>query len=153
MDFLRSRSSILRQLAHEQGRTILLSTHDLDLALRSADRVWLMPKGGTFHAGAPEDLVLSGVFATAFASEGVDFDLASGSFRLHARTIGEVEVAGEGEAAFWTAKAVERPGYRVGRGNVRIEVLGGDPVRWTVHRDRREEFGSSMEEVAALIRQ
>jgi len=144
---------ILRQLAHDQGCTILLSTHDLDLALRSADRVWLMPKGGVLHAGAPEDLVLSGVFERAFASEGVDFDRASGSFRLHHRTIGDVEVTGDGEAAFWTVKAVERLGYRVGAGNVRVEVLIGNPVRWAVHRNGRADTASTMEEVTALIRQ
>ena len=34
---------LLRRLAHESRRAILLSTHDLDLALRTADRIWLMP--------------------------------------------------------------------------------------------------------------
>ena len=37
---------ILRQLARDTQRAILLSTHDLDLALRNADKIWLMPKGG-----------------------------------------------------------------------------------------------------------
>ena len=33
---------LLLQLAHEQRKTILLSTHDLELALRKADRIWYM---------------------------------------------------------------------------------------------------------------
>lgn len=33
---------LLRQLAHEQQKTILLSTHDLELALRKADSIWYM---------------------------------------------------------------------------------------------------------------
>ena len=37
---------LLRQLARTTGRAFLLSTHDLDLALRSADRIWLMGGGG-----------------------------------------------------------------------------------------------------------
>ena len=37
---------LLRKLAHETNKAILLSTHDMDLALRSADRLWLLPKGG-----------------------------------------------------------------------------------------------------------
>jgi hypothetical protein len=60
-------------------------------------------------------------------------------------------VSGEGDVAFWTAKAVERLGYRVGPGGIRIEVLSGQPTRWMVRRDGREQSASSMEEVAALI--
>jgi iron complex transport system ATP-binding protein len=66
---------LLRRLAHEEGCTILLSIHDLDLALRSADRIWLMPTGSTpaadgaaaqIYAGALEDLVLTGAFEAVF---------------------------------------------------------------------------------------
>ncbi|MCI0388878.1 MAG: iron ABC transporter permease, partial [Acidobacteria bacterium] len=39
-----------------------------DLALRSADRIWLMPKNGAMQIGAPEGLVLSGAFAAALVS-------------------------------------------------------------------------------------
>ena len=40
------------------GKTVFLSTHDLDLALRVADRVWLMTKGGTVKTGAPQNLIV-----------------------------------------------------------------------------------------------
>ena len=61
---------LLRSLAHSTDKAILLSTHDMDLALRSADRLWLLPKGGKLHVGAPEDLVLNGSFEEVFSSEG-----------------------------------------------------------------------------------
>ncbi|MEO0562833.1 MAG: ABC transporter ATP-binding protein, partial [Chloroflexota bacterium] len=50
---------LLRNLAAQTGRAILLSTHDLDLALRTADKLWLMSEGAV-RVGTPEDLVLSG---------------------------------------------------------------------------------------------
>lgn len=103
---------ILRRLAHDSQRAILLSTHDLDLALRSADVIWLMANG-RIHIGAPEDLVLSGEFAQAFASEGVVFDVASGSFRIAQGHKGEVDVLGSGLPATWTVRALERSGYLV----------------------------------------
>jgi iron complex transport system ATP-binding protein len=111
---------ILRDLARTTQRSILLSTHDLDLALRSADKIWLLPKGGPLHAGTPEELVLSGVFESAFQNEGVDFDAVAGSFRLHHDIIGEVWLDGEGVHAAWTARAFEREGFRV------IPCAGGD---------------------------
>jgi iron complex transport system ATP-binding protein len=109
---------ILRQLAHQRGRAVLLSTHDLELALSTADRIWLMPQGGSLAAGTPEDLVLGGVFAAAFASEGVHFDEEVGSFTTHGVFHSEVTLSGEGALARWTRRALERRGYRV--------RLGGD---------------------------
>jgi iron complex transport system ATP-binding protein len=74
---------LLGRLARTTENAVLLATHDLDLALRSADRIWLLPRGGPLQVGAPEDLILSGAFESVFATEGVAFDRADGSFRLH----------------------------------------------------------------------
>lgn len=35
---------LLLRIAHEEHKTVLLSTHDLDLALNTADRLWLFEK-------------------------------------------------------------------------------------------------------------
>jgi iron complex transport system ATP-binding protein len=105
--------TMLRRLARETGRGILLSTHDLDLALRAADCIWLLPKGGPLHVGAPEDLVLSGAFEAAFRGEGVIFDAYSGSFRGSSPAAGLVALRGEGLPALWTQRALERAGYCV----------------------------------------
>ena len=51
---------LLRRLAHEAGKTVFLSTHDLELALQITDRVWLMEKGGGVQIGTPEDLTRDG---------------------------------------------------------------------------------------------
>jgi iron complex transport system ATP-binding protein len=104
---------LLRQLARETNQAILLSTHDLDLALRLADKVWLLSTNGILHIGAPEDLVLSGAFADTFESEGVEFDVASGEFQLHTSHRGEINVMGEGIASVWTIRALKRAGFQV----------------------------------------
>jgi iron complex transport system ATP-binding protein len=105
---------LLQKLAHETGRAILLSTHDLDLALRSADQIWLLPKGGELTVGAPEDLVLNGAFERTFASEGVYFDRQTGSFHIHSAVPHKrVHLRGAGEARTWTQRALERQGFIV----------------------------------------
>ena len=63
---------LLVNLAYTTKRAILLSTHDLELALRVADRLWLLPTGGPLLDGMPEELALNGTLAAAFASEGVN---------------------------------------------------------------------------------
>ncbi len=104
---------MLRELARTTNRAILLSTHDLDLALRSADVIWLLPKGGALQVGAPEELVLNGAFAKAFAGEGVEFDSQLGAFRIAQSNQRDIVVTGEGESALWTKRALERQGFRV----------------------------------------
>lgn len=46
--------TVLRALAHENGKTLLLSTHDIDLAFAFADRIWVMDtQAGVFQADSP----------------------------------------------------------------------------------------------------
>jgi iron complex transport system ATP-binding protein len=131
---------ILRRLAHDRGKAILLSTNDLELALSTADKIWLLPKGGALVTGAPEDLVLRGVFATAFASEGARFDEESGSFLTSGSFHSEIELVGEGTRTMWTRRALKRSGYRLTRGSqscvLRVTVTGqqGKPV-WSLSQD------------------
>jgi iron complex transport system ATP-binding protein len=51
--------NLLHRLSSEEGKTIFLSTHDLELALRVADRVWLMTKQGGVKTGSPEKLIVN----------------------------------------------------------------------------------------------
>jgi iron complex transport system ATP-binding protein len=110
--------AMLRELTRTTGCAILLSTHDLDLALRSADRLWLLEAGGIIHTGVPEELVLSGAFAAAFRSSGVEFDAAQGVFRLQRSLRGTAIVHGEGLPAYWTMRALERLGFETRNGHI-----------------------------------
>jgi len=49
---------LLGRLSRDFGKTIFLSTHDLELALRVADRVWLMSRQGRLQTGSPDRLVI-----------------------------------------------------------------------------------------------
>lgn len=62
---------LLREVAIQSGKTIILSTHDLDLALQMADKLWLLPKGGPLIEGTPEDLVLQNAIQELFAGKGL----------------------------------------------------------------------------------
>ena len=59
---------MLHDLTRTAPRTVLVSTHELDLALRLADRLWVLPPGGGLIDGTPDELRRYGVLATAFAS-------------------------------------------------------------------------------------
>ena len=104
---------LLGRLAHSGNRAILLSTHDLDLALRCADRLWLLPTGGPLLSGVPEDRVLSDAFGRTFAEAGVRFDKGSGAFTLKNAPRGAVALRGSGVPGMWTRRALDRAGYCV----------------------------------------
>ncbi len=147
---------ILRQLARQEGRAILLSTHDLELALRMADQLWLMAADGSLQTGAPEDLVLSGAFGQTFPSDGVAFDLQTGSFRLLEQPIGRIDLAGNGAGAFWTMRALERAGFAVDRGlngaPVQVEVLnGGGRYRWQLKMDGQSQTCQSLQALLDVL--
>ncbi len=135
--------ALLSRLAHAAGggdadtdgagRAVVLSTHDLDLALRSADLVWLLDGHGHLTCGAPEDLVLGGSFEAAFARQAVRYDAESGSFHVAVEPTGTVWLQGSGLAGRWTRRALERRGYRVeearGAEDPRVDVIDEDDER------------------------
>lgn len=104
---------LLRKLARDTSKGILLSTHELDLALKAADTVWLIDTQARLFAGSPEDLVLCGTFETVFERDSFNFDRATGSFNLHEQSGRPVNISGDAVATFWTRRALEREGYHV----------------------------------------
>ncbi|MCC6974309.1 MAG: ABC transporter ATP-binding protein [Anaerolineae bacterium] len=149
---------LLGKLARESGCSILLSTHDLDLAMRTADRVWLLSAEGQLQSGAPEDLVLNGGFESVFRSEGVQFDEHSGMFKVNGAHSGYVTLQGEGVPAIWTRRALERAGFTVtsdALGNhplVEVEPIGRE-TRWRFRfQGYIEDYQSVYDLVAAAQR-
>lgn len=60
---------LLRRLAHEQGKTILISTHELDLALALSDRILLMTPGKGVQLDTAENLKKADAFTSAFGMD------------------------------------------------------------------------------------
>ena len=154
---------ILRQLARDWQRAILLSTHDLDLALRNADKIWLMPLNGTMQVGTPEELVLNGSFEAAFQADGVQFDPNTGSFKMAGQATGQVDLVGKGLSALWTKRALERVGFAVHDGvngsAMRIRVLaenggeGNGRIQWQLIKPQQTTTHRSLAELVNDIQQ
>jgi iron complex transport system ATP-binding protein len=73
---------VLRGIAHDEGKAVLFSTHDLQIALDLCDRIVLMRSNKELWQGATREALSSGVLAEAFASSGVRFDASSGTHRF-----------------------------------------------------------------------
>jgi iron complex transport system ATP-binding protein len=66
---------LLRRLAHEQGKLIVLSTHDLEIAFQIADRLWLLQQSG-LQTGTLDELSESGAISAFLDSNELHYDVA-----------------------------------------------------------------------------
>lgn len=74
-------ASLLRRLAHEEGKCIFFSTHDLDVALSLCDSVALIDTPSLHHLPAGE-MVGSGLIERLFSGENARFDPETRTVRL-----------------------------------------------------------------------
>ncbi|MCM1035107.1 MAG: ABC transporter ATP-binding protein [Paludibacter sp.] len=73
---------LLRKLAHENGKAIVVSTHELDLALQFSDRVWLMISNEGVITDKPDALLHTDAFSRAFADDNFHFATHDGNLRV-----------------------------------------------------------------------
>lgn len=102
---------LLRRISHDTGKIVFMSTHDLDLALQTADTLWLLDGGGKLTTGSPEDLALDGSLEAFFGHGDTEFDAATGLFRMRSATTSAVTVGGLRDARHaMLCKALRRNG-------------------------------------------
>jgi iron complex transport system ATP-binding protein len=64
---------LLRRLAHERGKTVIFSSHDLSIVMQLADNILVLdPK--TSHLGTPAELVADGSFTHIFEGTSIGLD-------------------------------------------------------------------------------
>lgn len=131
---------LLHQLAHQDGKTIVLSTHDMNIALREMDKLWLMPESENLE-GAPEDAVLNGWINRLFSNNRIGFDAGEGDFFFRKESAGIACVKGDGLPCILTVRALERKGYNIiSEGDADLEVsvvqneASGD-ISWQLIKD------------------
>lgn len=140
----------LRELSQKAGKAILVATHELDLALQTADRIWLATNNKKITEGIPEDLVLDGSFDDVFQFKG--FDLKTG--KVHHKPFRNISVTltGDGHDYLWTKNALERAGYLIENNSPIVIHINTrvTPTLWSVTSEKKpnQEFDS----LASLLR-
>lgn len=106
---------LLRRLSRKTNKSILLSTHDLELALQIADKIWLMQRGEKLITGTPEDLALEGQLTHFFERDGVCFNRQTGLFAIDNPMSSSIHIEGDdkGERFEMVKKALRRIGIDV----------------------------------------
>lgn len=99
---------LLHHLSRSTNKTIFLSTHDLELALQIADKIWLMDKVNGVTIGTPEDLSIDGCLSSFFSRKGIVFDMETGLFRIDNEFEKEIRLVGHGNKYAMVRKALQR---------------------------------------------
>lgn len=131
--------SLLRDLTRSTGKAILVATHELQLTLQLADKLWLTNFQQPLVHGTPEDLALQGHLESTFYHENFEFDVRTGKATLPKVSCHTVSLSGtDDDWLYWTRNALSRAGYSVAdeasvqvsqSANGRWEVIFGDEIR------------------------
>lgn len=72
---------LLRELAHKQGKSIIFSTHDLNIALELCDTI-AMIEGGRFYYGTAQKLIAQNEIQLLFEGTSLWFDPQTSTVKL-----------------------------------------------------------------------
>lgn len=103
--------NLLHIIAIKQHKTILLSTHDIELALTLADRLWLLARDRGLKCGVTEDIVLADAINDYIGNTTIVFDREIGRFVSDRHIHKLIYLEAEGELFYWAKNFLARKGY------------------------------------------
>lgn len=142
---------LLRQIARQAKKAVLVVTHDLEIALESADKLLLMPCGQPIISGLPEDLVIQGKLDALLPNGKLFFDQKTGKIKPMVSNR-PLNIKGPNDLIPWVIAALEKSGITYGDATIKIR-LEADPFRAeaVINGDRLE--CNSIEELIIGFRQ
>jgi iron complex transport system ATP-binding protein len=105
---------LLHTLSDKSRKTIIFSTHDLQMAINRSDKIWLILDNELVE-GAPEDLIMAGAFEHLFDNSAISFNPGDGTFSFPNKEKGTMYLEGEGYLRLWTEKAIIRAGFSIAK--------------------------------------
>lgn len=142
--------SMLKEFCVAQNKAVLISTHELDLALQVCDRIVLLDSQGKVHCDSPEHLALSGAFGEVFNSDKIQFSMEKGLFQLLHHHCAPIRLQGNpGPKLFWTERALNRMGFELSeKSKNKVEVMEN---HWICHVEGKEFLCHSFRELAVSL--
>lgn len=146
---------ILRSLTRESNLSILLSTHDLDLVLNSADELWLLSENQNFFTGSPEDLLLSSKLEETFSRKDLSFDKLQGTFHSERILNRFADLSGEPIGVQWTKNALEKVGIGCNQKSsdlkIKVQQIAKNTYEWKVVFRKKRHKSNSIADLLLFI--
>lgn len=143
---------LLKTVSEQENVAVLLSTHDVEVSLQIADRIWLMNSDGSIDSGTPEDLIFSGKIARVFNRKGVELNPFSGRFEVAHESEKSAFVEGDSLLAESVKKALIRCGFSLASSPVfpTIRAVSEQPINIEVAHSA-VKIVSKLDSIEALL--
>ena len=145
---------LLKDLASNTGKSILMATHELELSLQVADLIWMAHSKDRMVTGTPEDLIINGSFNKMIDHDAIHFDDLHGRFRIKNRTDKLCYLTGEKSAIFLTKNALQRKGWTVSKERSDINIIiskDKSEFIWLVKKNNIEKKACSILEMLKIL--
>ena len=108
--------NILGKLCREKGLTVILSLHDIDLALKGCELVLMVKDGQVIEKGRPEEIVRQGVVQHLYGIHNAYYDDLLGSLELTGPEKPKVFLTGGAGTGILLYRSFCRAGYGIACG-------------------------------------
>ncbi|MBN3582742.1 ABC transporter ATP-binding protein [Algoriphagus aestuarii] len=98
---------LLREISHKENKAVLVVTHDLEIAIETADQFWILNCGIPLISGIPEELVISGKINHLLPGEKFHFDVDKGRIKKKSEK-DNWKIIGDPVYRYWVKKALEK---------------------------------------------
>jgi iron complex transport system ATP-binding protein len=112
---------LLREIAHQENKAVLVVTHDLDIAIDTADVFWLMQCGFPLVDGSPEDLILEGKINLMLPDEKLVFDPENGKVQ-ESRNWNSPLITGDPVAVKWVQNALKKSEVDFSNSQIQLSI-------------------------------
>ena len=150
-----NRAEIMKILSEiKSTKCILVSTHELALAMQFSDQLWLMSSKNEVVTGFPEDLGLSGAIKTTLAGDGFDLDEVSGNVLTKSDVKFSISLEGEDQAVYWVRQALKRNGIKIDPNSDWKIIASSEAgkLEWKLSSDLENILGKGIEELVVHLR-
>ena len=141
---------LLKKLAGQKNKGIMLSTHDLHHSIQVAHKIWMINQHGHMHTGIPEDCLLDGVFENYFKIDPAKYNFGSGflKFPVDPSAV-KIQVQGSDIRAKWTKQAMVRMGFALTNDAINTIIVEKDS--WVVKTENHQQSFSNLESVLGYL--
>lgn len=146
---------LLRKLAEERGKCVVLTTHDMEIASRESDKLWLINNNRVIE-GAPEDLIINGILTSLFGERNIRYSESDGVFKRTRVTGNIVHLEGERRLVKLTARALERLGINSSAGDFPDSISAvnsGEGPLWNYRRADGSHAFRSIYELTTFLKE
>lgn len=145
---------LLKDLASNTGKSILMATHELELSLQIADFIWMTYKNDKMVTGTPEDLIINGSFNKMINHDAILFDKLHGRFQIKSKTDKLCSLSGDKSVYFLTQNALNRKGWSIAEkvSDVSINIRKNEKeFTWQVRKNNLEKEAHSIKDMLDIL--